>query len=98
MVRAICDAFVMEVPMLSKRLDQSLANNDLASAMRAAHTMKSCLRHVAPPEDVAVAAWIESETKAGRTPDEPSVHQLREIGDRWTFELRNWLKTATTVR
>ena len=75
-IASLCDAFLSEVPALGKRLRSAVQSGDAKRLKTAAHTLKSCLRYVAEPEDVAVAASIEA---AAENPGEISAGQLEAI-------------------
>lgn len=60
----LIDAFLAEVPELCDELTASIASHDAPGAKRAAHTLKSCLRYVAPESDYAPV--IELEASIGR--------------------------------
>lgn len=60
----LIDAFLAEVPELCDELTAAIASHDAAVAKRAAHTLKSCLRYVAPESDYAPV--IELEASIGR--------------------------------
>ena len=91
-MRALAEAFVIEVPQLCESLTNSLAVGDLKTARRAAHTLKSCLKYVAPTEDhqcaleVEMAASLNDLGKAQRlTP------KTIQIAERWVRQVESYL-------
>jgi PAS domain S-box-containing protein len=56
---SVCEGISMELPDLIRRLDRSAAAGDAKSFRTAAHTLKSCLRYIAPPEHNDLAAELE---------------------------------------
>ena len=84
----LIDAFLAEVPDLCDELTAAIANHDAAVAKRAAHTLKSCLRYVAPESDYAPV--IELETSIGREDwgfARDAGPQTIAIANRWTQTL-----------
>lgn len=71
--RALADAFVIEVPQLCETLQAAVDSNDIKQAQRAAHTLKSCLKYLAPPSDWQLVYEIEN---AIRTNDMANARQL----------------------
>ncbi|MGV3485939.1 MAG: PAS domain-containing protein [Planctomycetaceae bacterium] len=61
---ALVDAFLIEVPQLCELLRSSLQSENLKVARRAAHTLKSCLKYVAPQSDWQVVLDLENATQA----------------------------------
>ena len=91
-IASLCDAFLSEVPALGKRLRLAVQSGDPKRLKTAAHTLKSCLRYVADPDDVAVAASIEA---AAENPGEISAGQLEaidRIAARWIRRVRAYRK------
>ncbi len=88
---SVCEAFVEEVPVLVHRLQNAVAANDLASAARAAHTLKSCIKHVADEDDVNVFGQLESLAMRGLNVPTSDVKQASEIAFRWTKLVRGFL-------
>ncbi len=58
-VQSLIEAFLTEVPELCRNLRDALQNGDAQAARRAAHTLKSCLKYVAPEEDWTGAREVE---------------------------------------
>ncbi|TWT81645.1 Hpt domain protein [Planctomycetes bacterium CA13] len=80
---AICDAFLQEVPMLVGQIKQAVKSNDANSLRIAAHTLKSCLRYVAPADDVNVAWEIEKNANSPDAITEAQVDDIERIATHW---------------
>ncbi|TWU35973.1 Hpt domain-containing protein [Novipirellula artificiosorum] len=80
---SLCDAFLQEVPMLVRNLEQAVASGNTKSLRIAAHTLKSCLRYIAPDEDVALAATIEANADSPESITANQVDQLRRTASEW---------------
>lgn len=56
---ALVDAFLVEVPQLCESLQHAFEAGDVAVTRRAAHTLKSCLKYVAPSQHWELAQRVE---------------------------------------
>ncbi|MEM9368119.1 MAG: ATP-binding protein [Planctomycetota bacterium] len=72
-IRSVCDAFLSEVPRLLVSLQGAAKRGDSRTLKRSSHTLKSCLRYVAPKDDVDVAANFEKSVG-----DEAWLSRLKE--------------------
>lgn len=59
-MQALVEAFVVEVPQLCDAMQTSINLQDAKGLRRAAHTLKSCLKYVAPVEDSELAREVEN--------------------------------------
>ncbi len=82
-IAAICDAFLEEVPQLVARLRESVETADSRSAARAAHTLKSCLKHVADDDDVALIHELEKRATGGLPLTKSHVDHAESIAQMW---------------
>ncbi len=88
---SLCDAFLSEVPALIRQLRSAHAAGEPKRIRTAAHTLKSCLRYVAEPEDIDVAATIEAD--AG-TPESITPERL----DRAESVAKKWMTRVESLR
>lgn len=72
-MQALMEAFVIEVPQLCDLLQASLESGNAKEARRAAHTLKSCLKYVAPSADWQPILLIENASKDGETDSAKSL-------------------------
>lgn len=87
----IAEAFLIEVPQLCELLQSSLESKNIKVVRRAAHTLKSCLKYVAPQSDWQVALDIENATQANDL--EVAIQLAPEavrIGQYWCDQIRQW--------
>ncbi|TWT66543.1 ATP-binding protein [Allorhodopirellula solitaria] len=56
---SVCEGICMEIPDLIHRLNQAAAQGNARTFITAAHTLKSCLRYVAPPAHNRLASELE---------------------------------------
>ena len=82
-VKAICEAFLAEVPMLIDQIRTSVEENDAPKLRTASHTLKSCLGYVAPKSEVEFAADIESRSGQPATILPDQVEHLESITNHW---------------
>ncbi len=94
---SVCEAFVEEVPSLVHRFQNAVATNDLASAARAAHTLKSCMKYVADEDDVIVFGRLERQAMQGSLVSASEVDQASEIAFRWTRLVRDFVDTLRSA-
>ncbi len=94
-IHAVCEAFLEEVPLLLSKLQQAATNGDSVVASRAAHTLKSCLRHVAEPEDIAVAGRIEDLAKNGQPITSEDLLKIYSVSETWTAKIREYQATES---
>ncbi|MEM6362874.1 MAG: ATP-binding protein [Planctomycetota bacterium] len=59
-IQSVREAIQIEIPTLMKQLEDAIKSGDSNPLKTAAHTLKSCLRYVAPPQHVATAAEVEA--------------------------------------
>ncbi len=87
-VQALVEAFLTEVPQLCQDLQTAVQNQDAVLARRTAHTLKSCLKYVAPDEDWQGPWQIET---AAQQNDLQTVEQLSpaaiETAEQWVQRL-----------
>ncbi len=87
-VGALVEAFLTEVPQLCEDLRTAVQAQDAALARRTAHTLKSCLKYIAPEEDWQRPWQVET---AAVQNDLPTVEQLApaaiETAERWVQRL-----------
>lgn len=87
-VGALVEAFLTEVPQLCQDLRSAVQSRDAALARRTAHTLKSCLKYVAPDEDWQGPWQIET---AAQQDDLQTVEQLVpaaiDTAERWVQRL-----------
>lgn len=87
---ALIEAFLAEVPELCSQLRIALDDSDAKLAKRAAHTLKSCLKYIAPEADWSVPLQVEN---AAQREDWETVRRLvpdtLEVADRWTRQLES---------
>lgn len=87
-VDALVEAFLTEVPQLCQDLRAAVQSQDATIAQRTAHTLKSCLKYVAPDEDWQGPWQIEI---AAQQNDMQAVEQLMpaaiETAERWMQRL-----------
>lgn len=92
-MRSVCEAITIEIPDLVRRLDTAGRSGNQRAFTTAAHTLKSCLRYVAEPDDTRLASELEknsndpewiNQLKTGlmTNSDSPEVKQLRQLQDR----------------
>lgn len=95
-VISICDAFLQEVPRLTETIERSHTNQDASSFRTAAHTLKSCLRYVAPADDVKIAAELEQMAAqiADVTPDQ--LAEMKTVSEFWVIRVQT-LKDELSV-
>ncbi len=89
---ALAHAFVTEVPQLCRSLQSALDAGNEREARRAAHTLKSCLKYVAPQVDWQVALEIENATQVHDL--ECAKHlapQAIQLGQHWTARVNELL-------
>jgi two-component system, sensor histidine kinase and response regulator len=88
MVQALIEAFLTEVPELCESLSGAVQEGDTQVARRAAHTLKSCLKYVAPESDWSEAWKVEAAAEQG---DLATVEKLApaaiETAHRWVRRL-----------
>gem|GEM_PF-5122385 len=88
-VEALVEAFLIEVPALCETLALAVRDHDAIAARRAAHTLKSCLRYVAPAAEWTRAQAIE---EAAEREDWPTIDHhhlgLQAIAQSWVTRLR----------
>ncbi len=89
---ALAEAFVIEVPELCDSLENACKNAALREVKRSAHTLKSCLKYVAPPVDWQVLLEIENAAQAENLDSaiELLPHAI-EISVKWTNQINHWL-------
>ncbi len=93
---SLAAAFVEEVPQLCASLQAAIAVGNIKEARRAAHTLKSCLKYVAPPEDWQVALEIENAAQVDDLESSATlVPSALAIGRLWTDRLTHFLKQQT---
>jgi two-component system sensor histidine kinase/response regulator len=63
-MHSLAEAFVIEVPQLCDMLQSALQSGNVKDLRRAAHTLKSCLKYVAPQADWQLALDIELAAEA----------------------------------
>ncbi|WP_404305163.1 hybrid sensor histidine kinase/response regulator [Neorhodopirellula lusitana] len=61
-MKSVCEAIVIEVPDLVRRLERAGKSGDQKALKTAAHTLKSCLRYVAPEDEINLAREVEAKT------------------------------------
>jgi two-component system, sensor histidine kinase and response regulator len=83
-VDALIEAFLTEVPQLCQSLREALGQRDVQVARRAAHTLKSCLKYIAPEADWTRVWEVENAAQQG---DLDTAEQLApaaiETANRW---------------
>jgi two-component system, sensor histidine kinase and response regulator len=95
-LHSLVEAFLIEVPQLCESLSDSLEAGDVKTARRAAHTLKSCLKYVAPTEDhqaaldVEMAASLNDLAKAKRL-----APQAISIAEKWVRQVEAEYSTET---
>jgi len=62
-IDSVCEAIIMEVPDLVRRLDRAAADGNAKAFRTASHTLKSCLRYLASPEHNALASHLENQSE-----------------------------------
>ncbi|MEM8912866.1 MAG: ATP-binding protein [Planctomycetota bacterium] len=96
-IESVREAIQLEVPTLLRRIQTSARSGDQHKLKTAVHTLKSCLRYVADPEDVEVAkklemltddpAWVaelQSSVQSGDESDSMTMVQtLDQISKQW---------------
>ncbi len=85
---AIANAFLEEVPLLVHRIEQAIRSGDTRLLRTAAHTLKSCLRYVAPDEDVSLASHVEKNAEAPNTIPESHIVRLAEVAQLWSERVK----------
>ncbi len=91
-MRSLAEAFCTEVPQLCDAIEQAISDENFKELRRAAHTLKSCLRYVAPASDWQVAESLEL---AGLNEQLSKLEQLKpqvfDIAQRWVNTVSEWL-------
>ena len=82
-VISICDAFLQEVPMLSKNIRACVERDDANGLRTAAHTLKSCLRYVAIEKDVKKIETIEKQSADPSSVTSAQVDEAQTIAEHW---------------
>jgi len=93
----------MEIPELIGRLDTSGRSGNQRAFTTAAHTLKSCLRYVAEPDDTRLASEVEKNSNdpqwiarlregLSKRSDSPEVKQLRQLQAR----AKEWVSRIKT--
>ncbi|MEM9645887.1 MAG: response regulator, partial [Planctomycetota bacterium] len=85
---SLCDAFLQEVPDLIARLRKNRTAPGSSELVRAAHTLKSCLKYVADDETVAAAAKLEADAKTDVVLDEERLDDLVKRSQNWMDRVR----------
>ena len=97
---SLCDAFLQEVPALLTKISQCLdgievddiVNDPRGQLFLPIHTLKSCLRYVAPSSDVQLAADLEkqvaSETVAVSGQFRDDYEKLESTASNWVSRVR----------
>ena len=80
---SLCDAFLSEVPVLIRQLRSAHAAGEPKRIRTAAHTLKSCLRYVAEPEDIDVAATIEADAGTPESITPERLDRAESVAKRW---------------
>ncbi|TVQ00875.1 MAG: response regulator [Planctomycetaceae bacterium] len=81
---SLIEAFLTEVPELARELSRATSERDPAAASRAAHTLKSCLRYVAPDSEWQLAQRIESAADTGDwSTADTCLKKILPIAERW---------------
>lgn len=88
---ALVEAFVMEVPQLCDAMRTTLSLRDAKGLRRAAHTLKSCLKYVAPQEDSDLAREVENAAQADDFA--AAARQLPRLIERADF----WVQLVKTL-
>ena len=82
---ALAEAFVVEVPQLCEALRSSIHAGDIKRAYRAAHTLKSCLKYLAPDADWQFVYEIEKAAAANDVATAKTLTpQAIDIAQKWT--------------
>ncbi len=91
-MRSLADAFCIEVPQLCTTIQHASQDGHLKEVRRAAHTLKSCLKYVAPASDWQIAESLEL---AALNEQKTEVDRLQplafEIANRWQNTVATWL-------
>ena len=80
---AICDAFLVEVPMLVGKIRPAIQTLDLKSLKTATHTLKSCLRYVANEDDVEFVLLAEQDSEKPDAFSDQRINEIERIANRW---------------
>lgn len=88
---ALVEAFLEEVPRLCRELRMATESEDAKTARRAAHTLKSCLKYVAPEGDWRL---VESVEMAANQPDwrfiASFLPDVQSLADAWITRLKTY--------
>ena len=103
-MESVCEAIVIEVPDLVRRLNRAAKSGDQKALKTAAHTLKSCLRYVAQENEINLAREVETNTddsdwvarlKAGWTstggepsPEAKLVTELQALAKEWVQRIK----------
>ncbi len=90
---SLCDAFLEEVPDLLRRVRNHRRSNQNGELMRAAHTLKSCLRYVANPAAIGLAADLEKNAKEKKTISAVDIETLGSVCEAWQEHVRHVRET-----
>jgi len=94
-MQALMEAFVIEVPQLCGLLQTSLESGNDKEARRAAHTLKSCLKYVAPSADWQPFLLIENASKAGANDSARSLAKNAiTTANLWTHRVMELIKAT----
>lgn len=85
---SLCDAFIQEVPDLLRRLRLSEGEDPYPELIRAAHTLKSCLKYVADQDDIAFAIELEALAKSKVLPTSDQLDKMDQIANVWVNLVR----------
>lgn len=61
-MQSVCEGIRMEIPDLIRRLDRAATDGDGQAFKTAAHTLKSCLRYIAPADHNTLALELERDS------------------------------------
>ena len=87
-IDSLIEAFLTEVPDLTRELSRATSDRDQAATSRAAHTLKSCLRYVAPDPEWQLAQRMETAADTGDwSTADACLKQITPIAQRWVERL-----------
>lgn len=108
-IRSVCEAITLEIPDLVRRLERSGRAGNQKDFLTAVHTLKSCLRYVAHPDEIRLAselekasndsAWIDALRSGFQSnemmPEVASVKQLKEIATGWVDRIQQQMESES---
>ncbi len=90
---ALIDAFIDEVPQLCETLRQAIEQGNIREVRRTAHTLKSCLKYVAPAADYEIAQRIELAAQTGDLETAARwLDDAQRVASQWVDRVRSLVK------